>query len=314
MHITTIAYSKALPLMLVQWHWESLQANAPSAGLALLAAVIFGAASQVLGLGLARTSASRGSLLAVFGSAFVFWVIAPFSLRFHFFVSPALPTFLLVGLFRPALSASLSNLGLQKLGPALNETLAALAPVFSVLIGVFWLGEHLSIQGFAGVVGAVLGVALLSWPGKLGRKWPLNALLLPVGAALVRGWAHAAVRQGLQVLPSAAFAGMIGNTTSLFTLLLVNLGQRKIRPSRIIKGQGTHLLLLAGMMNGLGIFTLNQALTLGRVVVAAPISSISPLFTMLFGAWLFKREGLDKRCIIAALIIVPSIMLLSASR
>ncbi len=295
-------------------HWEPVRADVLSAGLALLSAVIFGASSHVISLGLVHTSALRGSLLAVFGSAFVFWVMGPFGIEGHFFSSPALLVFLVVGLFRPALSANLSNLGLQKLGPSLNETLAAFAPIFSVLAGVFWLNEHLNLQGYVGVAGALAGVILLSWTGKLQRQWPVSALLLPLGAALVRGWAHAAMRQGLRVLPNAAFAGLVGNTTSLITLLLLNFIQGKVPLRNMLRGRGTWWLLLAGVMNGLGIFTLNSALSLGRVVVAAPISSTSPIFTMLFGVVLFKRERINKRSILAAMLIVPSIMLLASSR
>ncbi|GIS91195.1 MAG: hypothetical protein CM1200mP20_12360 [Pseudomonadota bacterium] len=52
--------------------------------------------------------------------------------------------FMLIGLFRPFLSANFALAGIRHLGPTLSSTLASTAPLFGVLFAVLILGESMT--------------------------------------------------------------------------------------------------------------------------------------------------------------------------
>ena len=53
--------------------------------------------------------------------------------------------------------------GLERTGPAVTQILIQTAPLFLVLLGVFWLGEHVTPRQAVGGGLALAGVLLVSW-------------------------------------------------------------------------------------------------------------------------------------------------------
>lgn len=74
--------------------------------------------------------------------------------------------------------------------------------MFGVLLGVLVLGESLTLPLITGALGIVLGVACMSWKGDVSRTWPLWALALPIGAALLRTLAQMFAKIGMESIPS----------------------------------------------------------------------------------------------------------------
>ena len=66
---------------------------------------------------------------------------------------------------------------------------------------------------------------------------------------------------------------------------------------------------LAGIINGLSIYSLNTALQGGQLLSVAPIVACSPVFVMALGFFVFKRETITWQTVATIGLIIPGIIL-----
>ncbi len=279
--------------------------------LAFNSALLFALGAQLINLGLRHLDPQSGTLITIGASAAMYWLLSPLFVQAHFWLVPAVLIFATVGLFRPILSANLAVAGTRHLGPTLSTTLASTAPFFAAGLGVAVLGERLTMPIVVGTVSIVAGVMVISSRGRTSAHWPLWALLLPVGAALIRALANVFSKMGLEALPSPFFAGLVGYTVSLL-LALVNAHRRGTGVRQLGLTPGSGWFVLAGVVNGLSVFSLNTALKHGQVVEVVPIVACSPLFSLILGLWFFRREVINARVLLAIMLVVPGVMLIAA--
>ena len=194
----------------------------------------------------------------------------------------------LAGLIVPSLSMTVHSWSERLIGPALTAGLASTSPVFAMVLAVAVLGEVLSLRivtGTAIVVGSIAFIALRSRGA--GAQWPVWAVAIPLGAALTRGVSHNVIKIGLGTLPSPMTAALVAATTSLIVLALVHIGSGRGLPAF---NKGYLWFGLCGFLNGLGLVGLNSALSLGEVIVVAPLVATTPAFTLIMGWLFFRRE------------------------
>ena len=111
------------------------------------------------------------------------------------------------------------------------------------------------------------------------RDWRTWALLLPLGASVVRGVVPPVIKVGLEIWPNALAAGLTGYIFSTLTVLTVE----RIRTGRFIVQApltGKLWFALNGICNGLGTLLLYAALGAGPVSLVAPLFATYPLFTV----------------------------------
>lgn len=276
--------------------------------LALNSSFLFALSIQFSRIGLRHTDPSTGVLVEIGTSTALHWLLSPFFVEARFWLMPALLLFAAIGLFRPAVSARLARYSTRTLGPTLTSTLAGTSPFFGVALGVLALGERLSPALAVGTVGIVAGVMLLSWRGRATRDWPLWAVLLPLGAALIRALANLVAKIGMVSLPSPFFVGLVGYTVSLAVTLAAT---RRLPVADIIGNKGCKWFMLTGVINSVSVFSLNLALTKGTLVVVSPILACSPVFALLLGKLVFGEETIDRRIVLTMLLVVPSVVLIT---
>lgn len=279
--------------------------------LALIASLLFAWNTFIQRRALEDTDAGTGAFVSVLATAVLCWVLSPFFLRAEFWQSPYLWHFAAIGVVFPAAGQWLQIQSVGAVGPSLTSSLGALTPLCSVTIGVLWLDETINTAIALGVLLMVAAVAMASWsPKGVKRGWPLWALSFPLGAALARGLAQPGLKNALSELPSPFFALMIGSTVSAAVLgaLLLNARAR----GRVRIGGGAKRFVVVGMMNGVGILSLNAALSLGALAVVSPIIASSPLWTLALGVFVFRREILGWRhLVVAGMVVAGAILILS---
>ena len=277
--------------------------------LSLAAAIIFAFGNQFSRVALRFVDSQTAVLWQIGVSVSIYWLAAPFYMEAWYWTASVLPLLIMLGCFRPLLSANLGMAGTRILGPTINATLSAIAPLFGVALGVVLLAETLSWEIAVGSVGIVAGVILISSRGPSSRTWPLVALLLPIGAALVRSLSHAFSKIALEEIPSPFFIVVVAYSVS-FVLALAN-QVRTGRPGyEAVAPEGVKWLIVTGATYGVAVLVLNMALLHGRLIVVAPIVACAPLFTLLLGAAVFRENAITRRVVIAVLIVVPSVVLI----
>ena len=277
--------------------------------LSLAAAIIFAFGNQFSRVALRFVDSQTAVLWQIGVSVSIYWLAAPFYMEAWYWTASVLPLLITLGCFRPLLSANLGMAGTRILGPTINATLSAIAPLFGVALGVVLLAETLSWEIAVGSVGIVAGVILISSRGPSSRTWPLVALLLPIGAAFVRSLSHAFSKIALEEIPSPFFIAVVAYSVS-FVLALAN-QVRTGRPGyEAVAPEGVKWLIVTGATYGVAVLVLNMALLHGRLIVVAPIVACAPLFTLLLGAAVFRENAITRRVVIAVLIVVPSVALI----
>ena len=277
--------------------------------LALAAALLFALGHQLSRLALRHVDSQTAVLWQIGVSVSLYWLAAPFYMEAWYWTAPVLPLLVLLGCFRPLVSANLGMAGTRILGPTISATVSGTAPLFGVALGVLLLAETLTWEIALGSVGIVAGVVLISWRGRASRAWPLVALLLPIGAALVRSLSHAFSKIALEVIPSPFFVALVAYSVS-FVLALANQARTGRSGLAPFASGGVKLLLATGACFGTAVLVLNTALLHGRLIVVAPIVACAPLFTLLLGAVVFREEAITRRVVISVLIVVPSVVLI----
>jgi DME family drug/metabolite transporter len=280
--------------------------------LAFASAFLFAVGVQLQNLGLKYGRSQTGALISMLGSTVLFWLFSPWFLQLWYWGTSAVVIFALVGLFRPFLTSNLAIAGIRHLGPTLTSILASTAPVFAAFFAIVILGETLTIPIALGTLTIVLAIGLLARKSEAKSTWPVWALALPIGAAVLRALGHALTKLGLDIIPDPLFAGLVSYSVSLVIALGSALGQRKRTPARLRWTPGLLWFFCGGIVNGISIWSLNTALNMGEMVKIIPIVALSPVFTLLLGLLVFRRETLTLRIVLALLLIVPGVILVAS--
>ncbi|MCH2480938.1 MAG: DMT family transporter [Gammaproteobacteria bacterium] len=281
--------------------------------LALCSAFLFAVAVQLHNLGLRHIDSRRGTLISICSSAALYWMLSPWFLETWYWFTTGAALFATIGLFRPFLSANFAMAGIRFLGPTLSTTLASIAPLFSALFAIALLEESMTASLMGGTFAIVTGVVILTYRGNTTSMWPLWALSLPLGAAILRALAHAVTKLGLDVVPEPLFAGLVGYSVSLLVgLIVASVQHARIIPS-VRWSPGMAWFLIGGIINGISLWSLNTALQIGQVITVVPVVSVSPVISFLLGYFIFRKERFTSRIVIAIVLIVPAIVIIARS-
>ena len=281
---------------------------------ALTAALLFSFGAQLQYLGLARVGSRGGAAISISSSAIFFWLMAPILLDGAHWSHPVIWIFVLVGVFRPSVSANLAVAGMRHLGPTLSATLSSTSPLFGAALGVLWLGERLTwpiALGTAGIIAAV--VMLAKRDARVSKTWPLWALGLPIGAAAVRSIGHVLTKIGMNGIPDPYFAGLVGFSVSALVMILAHHVRPIAQPIRW-RSRGPYWFVVGGVVMGIALLALNTALMRGQIVTVVPIVASAPIFTMLLSILIFRRERLTARIVLAVFLVVPSVIFIALNR
>ena len=243
-----------------------------------------------------------------------FWLLAPVMLEAAHWSQPAVWIFVLVGLFRPSVSANLAVAAMRYLGPTLSSSMASVSPLFAAAFGVLLLGEDLTWPTALGTAGIIAAVVMLARRNaKITVDWPLWALFLPMGAALVRSVGHVLTKIGMADIPDPYFAGLVAFSVSS----LVIIAAQGLRPSarRVPwRSRAPYWFVAGGVLMGIAVLCLNTALLAAPLIAVVPIVAASPIFTMLLSVLIFRREKLTPRIVLAVFMVVTSVIFIALNR
>jgi drug/metabolite transporter (DMT)-like permease len=277
--------------------------------LALAAALLFAIALILTQYGLRTIPSWRSPLYSIGGSAAAAVILAVIFVDPAGFDLRAAAIFAAVGLIYPVVSSILSVRANEKLGPAIAGALGNVTPLFAVLGAVLFLGEHLGPGRLLGLAMVVGGVALLALRrGGAGRHWPLWAIGLPLGAALVRGSIQPAIKTGLGFWPEPMAAAAIGYVMStLMIVLLVGGRARRAGPANM---RGVVWFTAVGLCNGGATFLLYAALGLGSIAIVAPLVALFPLIAVVLTLVFLRGERLHAIGLLGIVVSVAGVILL----
>jgi drug/metabolite transporter (DMT)-like permease len=282
-------------------------------GLALLSALLFGAMSVGLRIGLGKHPDPELATVATIAGALVVVVLAAAveapSRGIH--AGAAWP-FLLAGLLQPGVGQLFVTKAIELAGASRSSVVFGMAPLVSVTIALVLLGEPASVPL---IVGAVLivggGIELARERAKPEHVRRFGLVLAFVATALFATrdnlLRHLAV--GTSVPPAiAALAALLGGALVIGPALGPRLrGHTIMRPSLPF--------LVVGVFFGLSYVSLFEAYYRGRVTVVSPLIATESLWGIVLSILFIREvEVVGRPLVIGALLVVAGGVLITAFR
>lgn len=222
---------------------------------------------------------------------------------------PAVPwqgvaLFGVVGIFQLGVRL-LAYTGVEKIGASRSSALQSVSPLISASLAIAFLKETTTVLIIAGTFLVVIGIVLVSWkPEEQLRNFKRRHLLLPLGAACLTGMNHPIRSYVLSLADQPLFFSALMGTFSLAGFLIylaVSPRSQRLDWNRraIVPFIGT------GLFETVSILCIITALSIGQVVVIAPIAASYPVWALI-EARIFLRdmEPVNWRIVVGILSVV----------
>jgi drug/metabolite transporter (DMT)-like permease len=283
----------------------------------LLSALGFGSGNILMRIGTQRVSPPTATFFAVFSGAIVLLALAV-SLDFPGIM--ALPPlawvwFAVMGAMAYPLARVLLNSSIAIIGASRAAPMSSFQPVFALGLGVAFLAERPNLLVSLGTPLVVVGLILVFLAGGNGEhREPLLSrktlgYLLALGAAASfasRDVISRHVVSGIAPpLVTAAFALALGGC-----MLFVITHRDVANNLRGLPNKHVLICSAAGIILGLAVASLFQALSRAPVTVVSPINASSPLITLLLAHLFLRRlETVDLLLVVGTLLSVGGVVM-----
>jgi len=183
----------------------------------------------------------------------------------------------------------LAYTGVHKIGASRSSALQAVSPLVSAVIGITVLNEEPSLEVVAGTLLVVFGIALVSWrPDEQIPMFRWWHLLLPLAAACLTGINHPIRRYALSLSNEPLFFAALMGGVSLAGFVLYLL-LSPVRERFMWNAGSIWPFILTGLAETLSILFIITALSVGPVVIVAPLAATYPVWALL-GSAIFLRD------------------------
>ncbi|MEM3874573.1 MAG: DMT family transporter [Candidatus Bathyarchaeia archaeon] len=275
---------------------------------------------------LAETKPISANIVRCAGTSLILILFFALIGKIHVFASlPARATFLasVSGIIGLGLGDTLYMNSLEILGVARAVPITCTYPLFSLVWAFLFAGETITLPVVFGTAAIVFGIWLLTsgekkqsigadedWK-KLRVKGFVFALATAIAWSVSISMINLAVKATAGLEQAYAINTLRIAAVAIFLLALVPFG--KVKPFILEMRRKTAIMLLAGglIAIGLGWFFLTTSFTYIPEAQAVPISSVTPLFSALFGV-VFLRERVTAKVAIGSAMVVAGIFLVFA--
>ncbi len=281
--------------------------------LALLSSLLMSFTTILMKKGIARTSPTSAMLVVTVVGSLIFLAISLPVVKLDYLRSKAFLLFILAGIFAPGLVRWLYFISLDRLGPSISASIASISPAFTAIIAIVFLREKLTLSISLGIVLIITGIIVLEKNINTGNGFRVQRkkdLIFPLLSAAFISLALVFRKMGLNILNVPLFGVTVGFLTSLVFYAIVLLMSRGMRHSISLNRYDVLLLCGAGVFLTTGWLTLFYALSLGDVIIVAPLANLQP--AMVVGlSYLFLKdiEKITPRMISGILVIIIGVLL-----
>lgn len=278
---------------------------------ALLTALAFACSNVSVKRGFKHSTPLTATFVSLLIHSVVLWIAV--------FASGGIPEVALAGVVAIATTGLLQPAirhfhytGIHKIGTSKAVTLRNSYPFLTVLAGILFLGEPLTLLGMIGTVLVVTGIFLTSW--RIDKNIPSfrwGYLFYPIATVLLTTIVHPLRRYALlQSHEPLFFAALIG------PVALLSLAAFYVSPACEEKfvwdRRAFWPIVLSGSFETSAVLLMLIAFASGPVVIVSPITATAPIWTMILGAiFLREFEKIDMATVIGTTCVVAGVIAIS---
>lgn len=256
--------------------------------LALVTSISYAGALICSRLGLKYSTPTTVTLVSILIQNLVLWTAVFFLSGIPRVSWVSVTLFGIVGVFQLGVRL-LAYTGVLKIGASRSSALQSINPLISFTIAIVVLKESATALTLAGTLLVVAGVVLVSWRAEqelLSFRW--WHLLLPVGAAILSGVNHPMRRYALSLSNEPLFfSAFMGFVTLIAFAGYMTISSQE--PRLVWDRRALWPFVCTGIFETFSIFLIIKALSIGPVVVIAPIAATYPVWSLI-GAKLFLKD------------------------
>lgn len=265
-----------------------MSSDATAQVLALITSIFYASALVSARTGMRYSTPTTVTLISILIQNLLLWSAIFVTGGVHTVPLIGILLFTVVGIFQLGVRL-LAYTGVQKIGASRSSALQSVSPLISAAIAVAILGEPTTPLIVLGTCLVVAGIVLISWKPERQlaafRRWHL---LLPIGAAFLTGINHPIRRYVLTMADEPLFFSALMGSVSLVGFLIYFAVSR--RSQRLVwNRKAIGPFLATGVCETMSILMIITAISMGRVVIVAPIAASYPVWSLIQSA-IFLRD------------------------
>ena len=265
-----------------------MSSDATAQVLALITSIFYASALVSARAGMRYSTPTTVTLVSILIQNLLLWSAIFVTGGMHPVPLIGILLFTVVGIFQLGVRL-LAYTGVEKIGASRSSALQSVSPLISAAIAVAMLGEPTTLLIVLGTCLVVVGIVLISWKPERQladfRRW---YLLLPIGAAFLTGINHPIRRYVLTLADEPLFFSALMGSVSLVGFLIYFAASR--RSQRLVwNRKAIGPFLATGVCETMSILLIITAISMGRVVIVAPIAASYPVWSLIQSA-IFLRD------------------------
>ena len=280
-----------------------MSSDATAQVLALITSVFYASALVSARAGMRYSTPTTVTLVSILIQNLLLWSAIFVTGGVHTVPLIGILLFTVVGIFQLGVRL-LAYTGVEKIGASRSSALQSVSPLVSAAIAVAILGEPTTPLIVLGTCLVVVGIVLISWKPERQfahfRRWHL---LLPIGAAFLTGINHPIRRYVLTMADEPLFfSALMGSVSLLGFLIYFSVSRRSQR--LVWNRSAVGPFLATGLCETMSILLIITAISMGRVVIVAPIAASYPVWSLILSALLLRDVEPINQKVIAGIISV----------
>ena len=281
-----------------------MDSDATAQLLALITSVFYASALVSARAGMRYSTPTTVTLVSILMQNLLLWSAVFATGGVHAVPLLGILLFTLVGIFQLGVRL-LAYTGVEKIGASRSSALQSVSPLISATIAISVLGEHASLLIILGTILVVAGIVLVSWkPERQFANFQRWHLLLPIGAAFLTGMNHPIRRYVLTMADEPLFFSALMGAVSLggFAIYLAV----SPRTQRLVwNRRALRPFLGTGLCETMSILCIITAISMGRVVIVAPLAASYPVWSVIQSAiFLRQMESINWQVVAGILSVV----------
>jgi uncharacterized membrane protein len=278
---------------------------------ALLTALTFACSNVVVKSGFRYSTPLTATFVSLVIHSIVLWIVVFATGGIPRVAIAGVAAITITGLLQPAIR-HFHYSGIHKIGTSRATTLRNSYPFLTVIAGIIFLGEPLTLLGMVGTLLVVLGIVLTSW--RIDRNVPefrWSYLFYPVATVLLTSIVHPLRRYALlQSHEPLFFAAVIGPVA--LTAFAAFYHSPACEEKLVWDRRALRPLVLSGTCETFAVLFQLIAFASGPVYVVSPISATVPIWTILIGAIFFRQmESINLASVVGAICVVAGVIAIS---